>query len=97
MDTKTYEMIQSDSQTNGIRTVFIFLEIPYHYELQAGYLPILNDGLSVDFDIEIKCVISGKMTGYEVRGVRTIKRKSLKYNVKLGGLCQFIEWATMEE
>lgn len=95
MNTKFYEMVPTPT-VSGIKTIFIFNEIPYHYELNAGHLPLLDQGLEVEFDLNVNGIIEKKHFKIHIQGIRRVDRKYLKYCVEDGGLVQYLEWVPQE-
>lgn len=76
----------------GIKTYFMFSEVPVHYEILAGYYPFIPDDTVIDFDLSIMVSVRGKNLKIQVSGPRKLKRKLLKYNVRSGGIVQYCEW-----
>jgi hypothetical protein len=76
----------------GIKTYFMFGDLPVHYEILAGYYPFIPDDTVIDFDLSVLVSVQGKTTKIQVSGPRRLKRKLLKYNVRSGGMVQYCEW-----
>lgn len=80
---------------SGVRTVFVFLDLPRHVEFRAGDMPILEVGTAVEFDVALRNLRDPRRTR-RVEGRYEVKRRVLKYSTgRLGtsGLTQFLEWA----
>lgn len=90
---------QKDPCSIGIRTFFIFLDVPRHFEFRAGSLPRLSVKDKVEFDLSLRNprdpTKTRKISGtYEVRSIR------MKYEASkagLQGLSQYVEWIPVDQ
>ncbi len=77
----------------GVRTYFVFLDLPYHCEHRVGSQPLLPPGT----EIEVEARLSDQRTPGGVRDVRgsfRVSRQKLVYSTKRPGrmgLTQYLE------
>lgn len=78
---------------NGIRTVFIFIDLPIHFELRSEPLPILEKGTVIEFEL-LRINDPGAGRSKTISGPYVITRVKLVYSSKrpsLLGLTQYVE------
>lgn len=83
----------SDMQNGGVRTFFVFVDLPQHIEYRAGNLPILRKGSEIEMDTSLRHPRNPKKVR-RIHGVYTVVRSVLKYGTtrpSLMGLTQYLE------
>jgi hypothetical protein len=78
----------------GVRTYFIFLDVPYHYEYSVGTKPILPVGLEIEMDLRLSNPKNPARVR-DVSGTYRITRRKLVYSTKRPGrmgLTQYVEF-----
>jgi|688.fasta_scaffold1927774_1 hypothetical protein len=84
--------LRNFSPSSGIfPTYFIFTDLPKHIEFRTENLPILREGMEVDFDLNIKNPRDPKKTK-RIEGTHRASRIVLKYGGKRSGFTQYVEW-----
>ena len=79
-----------------IRTFFIFLDLPVHYEFRVDDLPIFPEGTIVDMDLDLKDPRSERSRS--IRGRHVVLQRKLMYTTKRCskmGLTQYLEWKSV--
>lgn len=76
-------------------TYFVFTDLPKHIEFRTEDLPILKEGMEVDFELNIRNPRDPKKTK-RIEGLHVITRIILKYGGKRSGFTQYVEWAVMK-
>ena len=80
--------------SGGIRTVFIFMDLPIHIEFRVGDCPILEKGTVVEFNAILKNPRDSSKSRH-IEGPYEVNRSVLKYETGRAGflgLTQYIEW-----
>ncbi len=83
----------SESSRGGIRTFFIFLDLPQHLEFRVGEIPLLSEGIELELEIALKHPRNPRKIR-RICGKHTIIRRVLKYTTTrsgLMGLSQYLE------
>lgn len=78
----------------GMRTVFVFLDLPRHVEFQAGEMPLIPQGEVVTFDVSLRNHRDPRKTR-KVEGEYRLKRRALRYSTSRAsssGMTQYLEW-----
>lgn len=89
----TQESVGSSSE-GSVRTVFVFLDLPRHVEFRAGDLPLMEEGLEMEFDLSITSPKDPRKTR-KIEGKYKVVRRALKFNGNrpgLKGMTQYLEW-----
>jgi hypothetical protein len=73
----------------------VFLDLPKHIEFRAQDLPLLREGLVMDFNLTIRNPKDPKRTR-KIEGSHVINRIILKYGGKRSGVTQYIEWMALK-
>jgi len=79
---------------SGTQTYFVFLDLPQHLEILAGYLPLMDEGTEVEFDLSIRNPKNPSLTK-KILGFYYIDRRVLNWknsSKRKSGLIQYIEW-----
>lgn len=82
------------SKEGSVRTVFVFLDLPRHIEFRAGDLPLMEEGLVMEFDLSITSPKDPRRTR-KIEGKYRVVRRALKFNGNrpgLKGMTQYLEW-----
>lgn len=77
-----------------VRTVFVFTDVPWHGELRAGDLPLLEEGTIMEFDLKVSNS-ADRTKRKHVLGSYVVSRRSLKFSgSRIGkqGMTQYLEW-----
>jgi len=78
----------------GVRTVFVFLDVPKHVEFRAGDLPLMDVGTQVSFNMTLEDP-QDRRRRWKIEGLYRVKKRLLKYEngrPSLSGMTQYIEW-----
>lgn len=78
---------------SGVRTIFVFTDLPIHYEYRVGLFPLVQSGLVINFSLIISDPKDTKRTR-SISGNYIIKNIILKYTNEipsLKGLTQYLE------
>jgi hypothetical protein len=75
-------------------TYFIFLDLPKHIEFRSQNLPILSEGLEMDFDLTIRNPRDVRKSK-RISGIHVISRCLLKFGGKHSGIAQYLEWKSI--
>lgn len=84
--------------SSGVRTFFVFLNLPKHLELRAGNLPLLEPGTVLDMDVTVRDP-KGPERAWKVQGPHRVVRRLLRFSQKAGsksGLSQYLELETSD-
>jgi hypothetical protein len=81
-------------QTNGgVRTYFVFVDLPQHIEFRVTDMPILQKGMEIELDMSLRHPRNIRKVR-KIEGVHTVLRRLLKYSTTRAssmGLSQYIE------
>lgn len=86
------------SREGSVRTVFVFLDLPRHVEFRAGDLPLMEEGLEMEFDLSITSPKDPRKTR-RIEGKYKVVRRALKFNGNrpgMKGMTQYLEWDCSE-
>jgi len=81
--------------SSGVRTIFVFLDLPVHLEFRALQMPLIPEGLIIEFD-NMKIRYPADRSGREwiVQGPHQVARRKCVYSSRrpsLAGLTQYLE------
>lgn len=81
------------ASSSGIRTFFVFLDLPKHVEFRVGSLPLLPEGLEVQFDLEVRVWV-GPRKPRPIEGVYRVQKRIVRFSSigSRSGLTQYLEW-----
>jgi len=80
------------SKEEGIfPTFFIFMDLPKHLEYRVQNMPLLKEGMIVDFNLNINDLRSFRHPKI-IKGNHIINKCVFKYGGKRPGLVQYVEW-----
>lgn len=82
----------------GIRTFLVFLDLPIHYEFRVADIPILSEGMVIEFELDLVDPKSRKKR--RVEGPHVILRRKLVYSTSRSsstGLTQYLELSKIDE
>lgn len=85
--------IGASDGSGNVRTVFVFLDLPVHYEFRAGFLPLIPERTEIVFEA-MKLRGSDPSRTRNVEGAYEVARRVLKYGTTrpgLSGLTQYLE------
>lgn len=85
----------SQSASGVFPTYFVFVDLPKHIEFRTDDLPILNKGMEMDFDVNIRNPRDPKKVK-RIEGNHIASRILLKYGGKRPGITQYVEWKVMK-
>lgn len=78
-----------------VRTVFVFLDLPVHFEFRALQMPLVPEGLVIEFDdMKIRDPAGRPGREWTVQGPHRIVRRKCVYSSRrpsLAGLTQYLE------
>lgn len=75
--------------SGGLRTFFVFKDLPRHVEFHAGRVPLIPVGESIHMDIELRSPRDRTRTR-KVEGLYVIGSRTLRYSAA-HGLTQYLE------
>lgn len=78
--------------SNKLRTFLVFLDLPIHCEYRVSDMPILQEGVVIEFFLSLKDPQTGKSR--KVEGPYKVSRCKLIYRTdkpSISGLSQYIE------
>ncbi len=84
-----------NSDSNLIRTFFVFTDVPKHLELRVGGIPLLTEGTLVEFDLALRNPRNINKTR-RIYGIYKLTKRILKFSSSIpgkSGLTQYIEWS----
>lgn len=82
---------------SGVRTYLVFLDLPIHYEFRVSDMPILAEGIVIEFDLSLQDPKSRKSR--RVEGPHVIARRKLVYSTSKPsnvGLTQYLEFSKVD-
>jgi hypothetical protein len=85
-------------QEPGIRTYLVFLDLPIHYEFRVSDMPILPEGMIIEFELDLMDPKSRRSR--RVEGPHVITRRKLVYSTSRPlstGLTQYLEFSRIDE
>jgi hypothetical protein len=77
---------------SGVRTKLVFVDLPVHYEFQISDLPLLEEGLIIEFVLNLQDPRSKRSR--RIEGPHKIIRRKLVYTTEKpsnAGLTQYLE------
>ena len=86
--------MNGSEETGNVRTVFVFLDLPFHFEFRAGSLPLINKDVEIIF--ESMTLKSPKAPGKSrtIEGSYIVERRILRFGSlkpSFSGLTQYLE------
>jgi len=81
----------------GVRTYLVFLDLPFHYEFRVSDMPILSEGMIIEFGLDLKDPKSKKSR--RIEGPHVLVRRKLVYSTLRSsniGLSQYLEFSKLE-
>lgn len=82
------------SNESGVKTYFVFLDLPQHLEIFAGSLPVLDVGTEVEYDLLVRNPKNPSAVR-KIQGIYKVKERILKWknlSKRRSGLIQYLEW-----
>lgn len=78
-----------------VRTVFVFLDLPVHLEFRALQMPLVPEGLVIEFDdMKIRDPAGRPGREWTIQGPHRVARRKCVYSSRrpsLSGLTQYLE------
>jgi len=100
IDTSAISKVRIEPRTksvfniSGVRTIFVFINVPRHVEINAGYLPLIEEGVEMDFDFSFRSPKHPNLTR-DISGTYVVERRVLRWSTSKpsrSGLTQYLEW-----
>ena len=82
------------SESGGVRTVFVFLDLPVHYEFRAGPLPLLEERSEIVFEQMTLKNPKDLKRDRTIEGAYVIERRILRFGASrpgFTGMTQYLE------
>lgn len=94
-DEGRFEEFRESSSQGTFPTYFVFIDLPKHIEFRFQDLPILQEGLVMEFDLNIKNP-KDPSRSRKIQGSHILNRCILKCGGKRAGITQYIEWKAVK-